>query len=323
MNEQMISTLTLDPDGEVTRYDPTAGAIRIHASEAAERAAIRAKNSDALERAITDKLEAQRDFAADYTAKFEHGGDRRSDTFQDDRSVVLKPDTYCQRFGFHIRTVQRWAERLLDPERFDVERSERLAKVWRLIEMEQAANFSSETCEWYTPAMYIEHVREALGGIDLDPASSPQANEIVKASRFFTKEDDGLEQDWNASRVFVNPPYGRHEEHKSLAGAFCVKALQEYESGRVDACIILVNSCHSQQWQAPLYEHTVCFVDHRIQFSAMDGEENKNPTFQNIFVYLGNDVVRFATVFSGIGYVMSPWRPSKDSRVSTEADRTR
>jgi hypothetical protein len=323
MNEQTIPISREVGAGEVIQYDPNVGALRVHATEAAERAAIRTKDKKSLEKAVREKLEAQRDFAAGYKAKFEAGGDRgvnQSGKWQVDRSGNLAHDVYCQKFGFAYRTVARWAERLLEPERFDVERSERLAKAWRLIEMEKAANFSSETCEWYTPAMYIEHVREALGGIDLDPASSPQANEVVKATRFFTKEDDGLARDWSG-RVFVNPPYGKNDDHKSLASDFCAKAIGEYTSGRVDACIILVNSCHSQQWQAPLYEYTVCFVNHRIQFSAMDGEENKNPTFQNIFVYLGHDVMRFATVFSGIGYVMFPWRPFMDSRVSVEANK--
>jgi hypothetical protein len=169
--------------------------------------------------------------------------------------------------------------------------------------MQQAANFSSESVEWYTPARYIEAAREALGGIDLDPASSAQANETVKAGRFFTREEDGLAQDWNG-RVWLNPPYAKSQDHGSLAGAFCDKAIAEYESGSVEACIILVNSLHSQQWQDPLYDYLVCLVDHRIQFVSADGEENKNPTFQNIFVYLGAEARRFTRVFRALGRVL-------------------
>src|SRR5262249_56141272 len=60
--------------------------------------------------------------------------------------------------------------------------------------------------EWYTPARYIELAREVLGEIDLDPASSAKAQEIVKAQRYFTLEQDGLIRPWHG-RVWLNPPY--------------------------------------------------------------------------------------------------------------------
>jgi hypothetical protein len=70
---------------------------------------------------------------------------------------------------------------------------------------------SSESAEWYTPARYIAAVREVLGDIELDPASCADANETVKAKRYFTIEDDGLRQPWAAATLFLNPPYGWHE----------------------------------------------------------------------------------------------------------------
>jgi hypothetical protein len=71
----------------------------------------------------------------------------------------------------------------------------------------------------------------------------------------------------------------------------------------VETCIILVNSVHSQSWQAPLYDYAFCLVDHRIHFISADGQENASPTFQNVFFYLGHDVLKFAKVFARFGYV--------------------
>src|SRR5262249_32648554 len=129
-----------------------------------------------------------------------------------------------------------------------------------------------------------------------------KANETARAKIFFDEKQNGLRREWHG-RVFVNPPYGKVGT-ESMASAFCHKAIDEMDAGRVKECIILVNSLHSQQWQMPLYEFPVCFVDHRIQFLDETGEKNKNPTFQNIFVYMGDNEQKFAEVFSRFGYVM-------------------
>ncbi len=77
---------------------------------------------------------------------------------------------------------------------------------------------SSSSGEWQTPQWLVEKCRAALGGyISLDAASSPQANETVKARCFLSPEVDALETTWDAweryhgdkvSRptLFLNPP---------------------------------------------------------------------------------------------------------------------
>jgi hypothetical protein len=183
----------------------------------------------------------------------------------------------------------------------EAEALERSRQIWG---HKQPANYLKGSVEWYTPQRYIEAVREVLGEIDLDPASCADANKIVRAKQFFTQEDNGLEQAWHG-RVFMNPPYGV-QNGESVAAMFCNKAIGEYESGKIEACIILVNSLHSQAWQAPLYKYPICLVNHRIKFVSGDGKENDNPTFQNIFVYLGREPEKFARAFSAVGFVMLP-----------------
>jgi hypothetical protein len=280
-------------------------AANIHALTTAQQIAERVKDPTAVERALTGKLAAQRDFAAEYKTMFPHGGDR---TGQVDISVHLKREGWCLGFGFHEKAVRRWCA-LLVADQYTAKQKAIVKKCWELAELWQAANYSSESNEWYTPARYIEAVHEVLGGIDLDPASSAQANVAVRAAEIFTKEDDGLARDWHG-RVFMNPPYGKTPDHPSLAAAFCNKALAEYECGNVAAGVILVNSLHSQAWQASLYGHIVCLVNHRIHFVSADGEENENPTFQNMFIYLGRDAAKFAMVFSQFGYVLKAYDDS-------------
>lgn len=66
----------------------------------------------------------------------------------------------------------------------------------------------SLSTEHYTPPDVIEAARHTLVAFDLDPASSPRGNTIVKANKIFTAEDNGFLQAWQG-RVFLNPPGGK------------------------------------------------------------------------------------------------------------------
>jgi ParB family chromosome partitioning protein len=279
-----------------------AKAAEVHGAELAGKIAERVKDSAALETALLTKLEAQRDFAAEYQSIFPHGFGPGRGNKRDATSGVSLGMEWCLAHGFALRSVQRWCE-LCDPANFVEKTNAVVKKCLQLAELWQAANFMSESIEWYTPAQYLKAVRDVLGEIDLDPASSAQANIAVGAKEYFDEKADGLRRSWRGN-FFMNPPYGKTSDGKSLAAEFCNKALDEHARGNVSAGIILVNSLHSQAWQAPLYDHAICFVNHRIQFVSADGEENKNPTFQNIFIYLGTDLAKFSRAFSGFGYVM-------------------
>jgi hypothetical protein len=67
---------------------------------------------------------------------------------------------------------------------------------------------SSETAEHYTPKEVVQFARYVLGDIDLDPASSAEANDVIGATRIFTEADNGYLKPWAAARVFLNPPGG-------------------------------------------------------------------------------------------------------------------
>jgi DNA N-6-adenine-methyltransferase (Dam) len=59
-----------------------------------------------------------------------------------------------------------------------------------------------------TPVEIIKAGRHVLGLIDLDPASSEQAQKRIRAKRYCTVQDDALAKPWH-STVFLNPPYSR------------------------------------------------------------------------------------------------------------------
>ena len=263
------------------------------------------KDLERLRETVDEKLVQQAAAAVDYKALFPHGGDRVSDAATKSTlsvDLVAARVDWLRDLGVSDQTIRRWLAFTDDQER-EKKADAIVARVAKLLGGDIAANFSSETNEWYTPARYVEAVRALYGGsIDLDPATCAKANETVQASQIFTLGDDALRHDWHGC-AFLNPPYGT-DKGESVAGQFVRKAIAEHKAGRLEECVILVNSSHSQKWQAPIYAYPVCFVDHRIAFVNGAGESNENPTFQNIFCYLGPRIAAFAGAFSQFGYVM-------------------
>lgn len=90
--------------------------------------------------------------------------------------------------------------------------------------------------EWYTPVKILEIARSVMGSIDTDPASSEMANRNVKATTFYTEEDDGLKRDW-AGNIWLNPPYAQPAIQN-----FSDKLIEEIKKGNVKQAMVLVNN---------------------------------------------------------------------------------
>jgi len=162
---------------------------------------------------------------------------------------------------------------------------------------------SSLSNEWYTPALYIQAVRELLGGIDVDPASHPAANAVVRATTYYTLETNGLAHDW-PGRVWLNPPYGRDEDNDSNQDVWSARLLEQYAAGITTEAVLLVNAATDRKWFQRLWAYPICFTNHRIRFIDSDGVAQNSPTNGNAFVYLGKQRDRFIRLFGAFGTVV-------------------
>ena len=163
--------------------------------------------------------------------------------------------------------------------------------------------------EWYTPSLYIEAARKVLGCIDLDPASCALANETVKATRYFTKMDDGLAQAWSG-KTWLNPPYslegtprGMVSPRESIVKLWIQRLIAEYKGGHVSEAILLTKADPKQRWFQPLWEFLICFVPGKILFNRPDAPPEGH-MFGSCLIYLGPNEERFIEVFSELGNVV-------------------
>jgi len=150
--------------------------------------------------------------------------------------------------------------------------------------------------EWCTPLNIIEDARSVLGGIDLDPASSDYANTYIRANKYYTIRDNGLNQEWDGT-VWMNPPYS-----SKLVSLFVNKLLN---SPKVDAWIVLTNNATDTMWWHNLTQaaYYVVFVKGRIRFLKPDGVR-KTPIQGQTIMYSGWNLEGFKEVFGKYGLVL-------------------
>lgn len=159
-------------------------------------------------------------------------------------------------------------------------------------------SYNSGNNEWYTPADIIEAARKTMGGIDLDPATSEVAQDVVKATTYYTAETNGLDKPWSG-RVWMNPPYA-----SELIGQFVDKLIAELPN--IEQAIVLVNNATETEWFNKLVDKAtmVCFPKSRIKFYMPDGKTG-TPLQGQAILYFGDNASAFSNEFRNKGWLAS------------------
>lgn len=126
--------------------------------------------------------------------------------------------------------------------------------------MRNGALFSSKTDQWSTPQDLFDALNAEFH-FTLD-ACADETNH--KCDRYFTKEQDGLLQDWGGHIVFCNPPYGA-----KATGEWTRKCYEEAQ--KVGTTVVLLipartdrKPFHEYVYQKPNVE--IRFLKGRLEF---------------------------------------------------------
>lgn len=161
---------------------------------------------------------------------------------------------------------------------------------------------SRATTEWYTPPHIIELARAVLGEIDLDPASHRIPQEWIRANTFWTNEPvliNPLNRGW-FGKVWLNPPFDD-------SAAWCRKLEEEYHAGQVKEALLLVNSNLGYKWFEQLWRAwPCCCLTERISFINESGKQFGQSKRGQTILYFGENIERFAEVFSPHGRILLP-----------------
>jgi len=133
-------------------------------------------------------------------------------------------------------------------------------------------HFSSRTPEWSTPDDLFGELNDVFH-FDLDACAS-RAN--AKCARFFTKEQDALEQHWQGT-VWMNPPYGRE-----IAKFMC----KAYEASLVGATVVCLvpSRTDTAWWHRFARRGQIIYLGGRLKFG---GAQTSAPFPSAIVIFWG------------------------------------
>lgn len=137
--------------------------------------------------------------------------------------------------------------------------------------------FSSKAMDWATPQDFFDKLNEEFH-FTLDPCADDYNH---KCAKYYTKEQDGLKQDWSGDTVFCNPPYGRD------VSKWVRKCFEEVYAGGCPCAVMLVHARTDTRWFHDYIYHKaeIRFVKGRLKFG---GSQNSAPFPSMVVVFRSN-----------------------------------
>ena len=146
---------------------------------------------------------------------------------------------------------------------------------------------SSDSDDWWTP-QWLFDLLDSEFGFETDVCAS-DANH--KCTRYFTREVDGLTQEWTGA-CWMNPPYGRSGGSAPI-GRWIEKAFRSALDGATVVCLVPARTDTAWWWGFCIHGE-VRFLPGRLRFSDADN----TATFPSAVVIFWATVPREKTAVS-------------------------
>lgn len=142
--------------------------------------------------------------------------------------------------------------------------------------MNTGVMFSSNTDKWSTPQWFFDELDKEFH-FTLDPCADESNH---KCEKYFTKEQDGLLQDWGGNVVFCNPPYGNKE-----TGIWTKKCYEESLKPNTTVVLLIPARTDRKSFHEYIYNKAeIRFIKGRLKFG-----DGKNPApFPSMVVVFDN-----------------------------------
>ena len=144
----------------------------------------------------------------------------------------------------------------------------------REVNMIQKDMYTSKSDEWETPEAFFQDLDREFH-FDLDVCASDDNH---KCERYFTKEQDGLSQNWGGNIVWCNPPY-------SNVKAWIRKCYYEGHKPTTIVVVLVFSRTDTKWWQNYVQHRCeVRFVKGRLKFN---GSKSNAPFPSALCIYRG------------------------------------
>lgn len=133
--------------------------------------------------------------------------------------------------------------------------------------------FSSNSEEWATPQEFYNSLNKEFN-FNLDPCANALNH---KCDIYFTKQDDGLLQNWGGKTVFCNPPYGK------VIGDWVKKAHEEAQKPNTTVVMLIPARTDTKYFHDYIYQkHEIRFIRGRLKF----GDSKNSAPFPSMVVIM-------------------------------------